>query len=55
MPSPSGESLGVHHWGLPSHLVKQVLGLDLVMEYKVIVCVHVCVLCMCVKHFVKNS
>ncbi len=35
MPSPSGKSLRVHHRGLPSHLEKQVLGLDLLMEYKV--------------------
>lgn len=44
-PSPSGKSLGVHHQGLPSHLVEQVQGLDLVMEYKVSVCAraYVCV------------
>lgn len=35
VPSPSGKSLRVHHQGLPSHLEKQVQGLDLVMEYKV--------------------
>lgn len=43
-PTPSGKSLGVHHQGLPSHLVEQVQGLDLVMEYKVSMCAGVCVL-----------
>lgn len=41
VPSPSGKSLGVHHRGLPSHLVEQVQGLDLVMEYKVSMCASV--------------
>lgn len=48
VPSPSGKSLGVHHRGLPSHLVEQVQGLDLVMEYKVSMCASVYIyVCVC--------
>lgn len=53
-PSPSGKSLRVHHQGLPSHLVEQVQGLDLVMEYKVSMCARVCVL-MCVSVRLRES
>lgn len=51
VPSPSGKSLGVHHRGLPSHLVEQVQGLDLVMEYKVSMCASVYIyVCVHLKH-----
>ncbi len=65
VPSSSGKSLRVHHQGLPSHLEKQVQGLDLIMEYKVnsnsrqlpvwevqdaVVVVSVCV-CVCISVF----